>query len=179
LIIDGYFEGEFHTLFRSAHVRLRLEGGRLVGATSRGVRIDGHYGFDQARGTYRFEITAHLPPLFEALTGLRTGMNGRTVQYGGEVALLNEQARFSIDFAGRAIDVLVRRVGPLETVPDVDTRNSGSRAHDPAASSPLQANVLAGRRVQDVEHAGCDVEVDTVQLNAAFAFQDLDAGKRA
>jgi hypothetical protein len=118
MTIDGDYEGEFHTLFRAGTVRLSLQNGRLEGLTSRGTLLQGRYWYDQARGTFRYDASAHMPPLFEAITGLRTGADGRTVACQGEVTPLHGQARFSIDFAGRALDVLLRRVSGSENYSD-------------------------------------------------------------
>jgi hypothetical protein len=108
--VDGDYEGEIGTLFQRGTVRVRLANGEISGVTQRGTTIVGRYWFDPLRKTHQYEATAHMPAFFEAITGIVTGANGRAVSYRGEVTPMHGQARFSVDFAGRAIDVLMRRV---------------------------------------------------------------------
>jgi hypothetical protein len=135
LIVDGYYEGEFHALlFRRGTVRLRVDKGRLTGITGFGVPLDGTYAFDPVRKTYAYVMTAHMPAFFEAITGLVTGANGRSVTYRGEATPVDGKIRFSIDFAGKAIDVLLWRVGPP------------SLADGKFAVPPSAATTFEGRR---------------------------------
>ena len=91
----------------------------MHGRTRRGTTVSGAYRFDEVRKTYQYELNAYVPPFFEAITGIVTGAAGRTVVCRGEATPFNGGARFSFDFAGRAIDVQLRRIGPVETAPDL------------------------------------------------------------
>lgn len=68
---------------------------------------------DAVRKLMRFEAAASMPPFFTAVTGLKTDAKPRTVTFKGEATPTPSGARFSIDFAGRAIDVDARYDGPV------------------------------------------------------------------
>lgn len=112
--VDGYYEGEISTWFRRGTVTVRIAGGKIDGVTSLGVPLKGTLWFDEVRKTYRFDVTAFMPPFHVAITGLKTGAQGRAARYSGEAVPMSGMVRFSVDFVGKAIDVALERLGPPE-----------------------------------------------------------------
>jgi hypothetical protein len=115
MLDDGHYATTYGTLFGTGHVRLRLEGDRVTGTTDRGIPVEGTIQIDVVRKLLQFHMAAHLPAFFTGVTGIATAATGRTVRFKGEASPTREGARFSIDFAGRALDVHARYAGPLET----------------------------------------------------------------
>jgi hypothetical protein len=110
---EGYYAATFGTILGFGHIRLKLADNSISGTTARGVPVEGHYIIDDLRGLVRFEAAAHLPPFFTAVTGLSTEAKPRSVKFKGEATPTASGARFSIDFAGRALDVEARYDGAI------------------------------------------------------------------
>jgi hypothetical protein len=55
-----------------------------------------------------------MPAFFEAIAGIVAGERGRAVSYKGAVTPNDGSVRFSIDFASRAIDVALTRMGSAD-----------------------------------------------------------------
>ena len=61
---------------------------------------------------------SHMLANFIGVTGLETGSAPRTVHVRGEAPPSQDVVRISCDFAGRAIDIALRYIGPIfETAP--------------------------------------------------------------
>lgn len=57
--------------------------------------------FDAVREVLPFQMAAHLPAVFIGLRGIATFAKGRIVRFTGEVKATPDEARFSLNFAGR------------------------------------------------------------------------------
>jgi hypothetical protein len=113
MVRDGYYEAFLHTQVGESTARLRLENGMISGRTNRGAELEGTYQLDSARGVVNFSMIGHLPPNFRSVTGLVTGDEGRKIEFRGEASATQIHNRFSLGFAGRAIDIALRYKGPL------------------------------------------------------------------
>jgi hypothetical protein len=113
MIRNGYYEVQFATPHGHGSARLRYQDGILQGDTDRGTRLDGLCGVDVARNVIRFEIAAVVAADRVTITGLTTGSEPRRITFRGETPTCAPSARFSIDFAGRAVDVVARYLEPL------------------------------------------------------------------
>jgi hypothetical protein len=111
---DGHYEADFGTTLGVGKARLILRGGIFTGTTERGVPLDGWCRLDPQRNLVVFELSADVPPHTDTLTGLSTGEVGRRVIVRSEKAVGDAGNRFSFGFAGRAVDVAVRYMGPIE-----------------------------------------------------------------
>jgi hypothetical protein len=113
MIKNGYYEVQFATLQGRGTAKIRVEDGVLQGETDRGTRLDGLCGADAARNVIRFEIAAIVPAKRVTITGLNTGDEPRRIVFRGELPNCTPTSRFSIDFAGRAVDLVARYLEPL------------------------------------------------------------------
>lgn len=118
MVREGYYEGSLATLRGTSYVVLELVGGTMRGLTTRGAEISGTYAFDETRRLLRYELTITLPAHMISVTGHRTAEQTETVTVSGEASCQQEAARFSLGFAGRAIDVVLRYVGPVYDTSD-------------------------------------------------------------
>lgn len=115
MLDDGYYDATFGTILGVGRVRLRLEQGHVSGMTQRGTTLNGIVRFDEVRKLMRFDMAADMPAFFTALTGRATSATGRTARFTGAVNATPGGARFSVDFAGRAVNIEARYGGPLNT----------------------------------------------------------------
>jgi hypothetical protein len=113
MIRDGYYDVTYATVHGEGLARVRFEGGKVTGETDRGTLLEGVCRHDVPRKTLQFEIVATIPPNKLSITGLATGGVSRRVVFKGETPAGTENPRFSIDFAGRAVDIMARYSGPL------------------------------------------------------------------
>jgi hypothetical protein len=111
---DGLYEAEFGTTLGMGTAQLTLRDGVVMGQTSSGLPIAGRCSLDPRRNLVVYEMTVEVPPHTDTLSGLSTGDSGRAVMVRGEKAVGAAGNRFSFGFAGRAVDVAVRYVGPLK-----------------------------------------------------------------
>ncbi len=116
MIREGYYAAAFQTLLGRGTARLKLADGMISGETLRGVLLTGEYVYDFRRRQVFFEIEADLPADFLTITGLLTPNAGRRVRFDGVSTPGPHPSRFSVGFAGRAIDVAVQFVGTLDNV---------------------------------------------------------------
>jgi hypothetical protein len=113
MIRDGFYDVKYATMRGAGFARLRFECGTVSGETDRGTLLDGVCRYDSSRKTIQFEIAATVPPNNVSITGLTTGDTSRRVMFKGEAPAGDLNPRFSIDFAGRAVDITARYSGPL------------------------------------------------------------------
>jgi hypothetical protein len=113
VIKNGFYEVEFATPQGRGTAKIRHEDGVLQGETDRGTRLDGLCGEDTTRNAVSFEIAAIVPPKRVTVTGLTTGDEPRRIVFRGELPNCAPSSRFSVDFAGRAVDLVARYLGPL------------------------------------------------------------------
>jgi hypothetical protein len=113
---DGYYEAHLATLLGTTTAKARAEQGRVKGFTARGARFEGTYKYDPVRKLMAFQMRTWLPPFYQAITGLFTGDRDRSIDWSGECPceFSGNGVRFSICFAGRALDIVMRYSGPLE-----------------------------------------------------------------
>lgn len=110
---SGRYDVTFAVLRQQGKAIVRVEDGLLTGETDRGTQLDGFVGIDEGRQVVRFEIGAVIKPHATSITGVTAGDEPRRIVFRGEAAMTTAAARFSIDFAGRAIDIEARYIGPL------------------------------------------------------------------
>jgi hypothetical protein len=115
MIRDGYYSVTYATLLGEGAANVRIERGVVSGETDRGTALGGTIQFDPSRRMLQFEISATVPAQKVSITGLSTGDRSRRVMFKGETPAKGDNTRFSIDFAGRAVDIVARYTGPLET----------------------------------------------------------------
>lgn len=115
---EGYYEGSLATLYGTSRVVLELAGGSMRGLTTRGAEISGTYAYDEARRLLRYELSITLPAHTVSITGHRTAEQTQIVTTSGEASCWQDPARFSLGFAGRAIDVALRYIGPVYDTSD-------------------------------------------------------------
>jgi hypothetical protein len=113
MVKEGHYDASLHTQIGESKATLTLEKGNISGRTDRGATLEGTYYFDKVRGVVKFTMTSHMPANFRSVTGLVTGDEGRSVVFEGESTPAQIQSRFSLGFAGRAIDVALSYRGPL------------------------------------------------------------------
>jgi hypothetical protein len=68
---------------------------------------------DPVRNLYAFNGNVTFRPDTPTVTGYVASPAGSTVPLSGELSEPSPATRFSLDFAGRTVDVLVEYVGPL------------------------------------------------------------------
>jgi hypothetical protein len=118
MVREGYYEGSLATLHGTSRVVLELAGGTMRGLTTRGAELSGRYDYDETRRLIRYELMVTLPAHAMSITGHRTADQPETVTVSGEASCQNEAARFSLGLAGRAVDVVLRYVGPVYDTSD-------------------------------------------------------------
>ena len=111
---DGRYEAEFGTTLGMGTAQLTLHNGVFAGSTANGIPLDGWCRRDPQRNLMSYELSVSVPPNTDTLSGLSTGEDGHRVVVRGERAFGQAGNRFSFGFAGRAVDVAIRYVGPLE-----------------------------------------------------------------
>ncbi len=111
---DGRYEAEFGTALGIGTAQLTLRDGFFRGSTARGIPLEGWCRLDPVRNLLGYELAVSVPPHTNTLSGLSTGDDGRRVLVRGERTTGEAGNRFSFGFAGRAVDVAIRYVGPLE-----------------------------------------------------------------
>jgi hypothetical protein len=79
-----------------------------MGAIYRGTCVR-----DPTRNLYKFNGTVTFRPDTPTVTGFQSSPQGSIVPLSGELSEPAPSARFSLDFAGRAVDVLIEYVCPL------------------------------------------------------------------
>ena len=112
-IPDGHYELQCANWVASRTAFLVMRDERFTGVTNVGVSLAGTCRYDAVRNLVHFDCTVYLPAWFEALTGLFTESRGRNVAVHGETTPGTMDKRFSIEFAGRAIDIALVYKGPL------------------------------------------------------------------
>jgi hypothetical protein len=113
MIRNGFYDVNYATMRGEGFARLRIQDGVMTGETDRGTLLDGTCRYHSGRKTVEFEITATVRPNKVSITGLTTGDKVRRVMFKGEASVGDATPRFSIDFAGRAVDITARYSGPL------------------------------------------------------------------
>lgn len=111
---DGHYEADFGTTLGVGTAKLTLRDGMLSGHTASGIPLTGSCRLDPARNLIVYELAVEVPPNMDTLSGLSTGASGRRVVVNGERADSAAGNRFSFGFAGRAVDVAIRYVGPID-----------------------------------------------------------------
>jgi hypothetical protein len=113
-MLDGRYAAEFGTTLGMGAAELTLRDGIFSGATANGIPLEGWCRLDPVRNLLTYELSVLVPPNTDTLSGLSTGDDGRRVLVKGERSTGDAGNRFSFGFAGRAVDVAIRYVGPLE-----------------------------------------------------------------
>ena len=90
-----------------------LRNGAFSGVGEKGAHYTGNYKFQPARNLYKFEGQVQFPPNTATVTGFVAGDQGSTVKLEGELSTPDPATRFSLDFAGRAVDVSIKYVSPI------------------------------------------------------------------
>jgi hypothetical protein len=115
MLRQGFYAITYATMQGAGSVNLRLDGRALTGITDRATVLEGWCRYNTSRQLVQFELTAVLPPHVVAVTGITIGAEPRRINFKGEApGLSSGTSRFSIDFAGRAVDVVARYTGPLD-----------------------------------------------------------------
>ncbi len=120
MIKYGRYEADFGAALGLGSATLEVQDGRFTGMTAAGVPLEGTWVYDLARNLIAYELIAHVPPNHETLTGMTTGAQGRRVVARGEAASGLHGQRFSLGFAGRAIDVSIRYAGAIVEPPSAE-----------------------------------------------------------
>jgi hypothetical protein len=87
--------------------------GKVVGVGYKGADYEGTYSWDDVRKVNTFEIEVTFPPGVQMVTGMVAGAQGATLTVRGEGKTPEPVSRFSLDLAGRAVDVQLSYVRPL------------------------------------------------------------------
>jgi hypothetical protein len=111
---NGFYDIEFSTWAATRTALLEVHDGRLSGETWNGTKFSGNFTLHPVRNLIVFEVGVHILPFSQTLTGMTAGENGRTVIFRGEMAPGPEPKRFSVDFAGRALDISMIFRGPAK-----------------------------------------------------------------
>jgi hypothetical protein len=111
---NGRYSADFGTTLGMGNAQLDLRDGTFTGITGRGIPLQGWCRVDPARNLLAYELAVLIPPNTDTLSGLSTGDDGRRVLVKGERGIGEAGNRFSFGFAGRAVDVAIRYIGPLE-----------------------------------------------------------------
>ena len=138
-IPDGRYAIEYGTWGITRTATITMQNAHFAGCTSIGIALDGWAWHDTVRGLVRYEFTVALPPMFQTLTGLTTGENGRNIRVNGETTPGMVDKRFSIEFAGRAIDIALRYVSPLTADDHLESEPQFTCPNPPpnVSSSPM------------------------------------------
>jgi hypothetical protein len=111
---DGRYTVDFGTTFGMGQAQLVLRNGAFTGSTGSGIPLQGWCRVDPGRNLLAYELAVLIPPNTDTLSGLSTGDDGRRVLVKGERGIGEAGNRFSFGLAGRAVDVAIRYIGPLE-----------------------------------------------------------------
>ena len=85
----------------------------FTGVGEMGALYQGTCKRDPGRNLNIFQGSVTFRPDTPTVTGFVASPSGSTVLLAGELSDPEPSTRFSIDFAGRAVDVLIEYVGPL------------------------------------------------------------------
>jgi hypothetical protein len=110
---DGFYHATFGGSGGIVRAVFVLESGKLYGQGERGASYEGCYDLDAVRNVFAFTGTVTIPPSVITASGVGTGQQGVTLPFKGESALPDPVARYSLDLAGKAVDVAMRYVSPL------------------------------------------------------------------
>jgi hypothetical protein len=111
---EGRYAADFGTTLGMGQAQLVVRDGTFTGSTGSGIALQGWCRIDPARSLLAYELAVLIPPHTDTLSGLSTGDDGRRVLVKGERGIGEAGNRFSFGFAGRAVDVAIRYIGPLE-----------------------------------------------------------------
>lgn len=109
---NGAYEIVFGTWKAMGRASVTMTDGRFEGVTDRGTRLTGICKSEPERARFSFEMEVHIPPYVETVTDIVAGPSGRIIATRGEIPGDGEDKRFSIDLAGRAVDISLRYLGP-------------------------------------------------------------------
>ena len=112
-MLDGIYQVVYAGTAMEARGVFVLRQGAFTGVGQTGALYKGKYGPDPARGLFQFEGNVDFPPDTILVTGSRAGPNGLSMPFKGESAAPKPDARFSISFGGRAVDLMMSYVGPI------------------------------------------------------------------
>jgi hypothetical protein len=87
--------------------------GAFTGVGEQGALYRGTCQRDPARNIYKFSGAVTFRPDTPTVTGFVASPTGSTIPLSGELSEPAPSTRFSLDFAGRAVDVQIEYIGPL------------------------------------------------------------------
>ena len=110
---DGIYRLVYAGVASSALGVFVVRNGRFHGVGQAGAEYQGDFRFEPARNLYLFEGHGQFPPETEMVTGGTADRDGVTIPIKGEMSSPDPSTRFSLDFAGRAVDVAITYVAPI------------------------------------------------------------------
>jgi hypothetical protein len=114
MLADGFYTATYAARDRVAHAMLVFRAGTIVGIDEHGGQYDGTYAFDATRNLTVCDVVLTVADGVRLITGRSFDHSGAKVRLVGEMPTPQPVARFSLDLAGRAVDVALRCIRPLD-----------------------------------------------------------------
>ena len=110
---DGIYQLTYAGVSFSALGVFVIRNGKFSGVGQAGALYHGTCMLDPARNLYQMAGTATLKANTSTVTGFLTGDQDATFPIKAELSSPDPSTRFSIDFAGRSVDVAATYVCPI------------------------------------------------------------------
>jgi hypothetical protein len=110
---DGLYRLTYAGAASSAVGMFALRNKAFSGVGEKGAFYQGTCVRDPARNLYSFKGSVTFRPDTPTVTGYVASPEGSTIALSGELSEPAPRTRFSLDFAGRTVDVLIEYIGPL------------------------------------------------------------------
>jgi hypothetical protein len=110
---EGLYRLNYAGVTASAVGMFAFRNGAFTGVGELGAYYQGTCLHDPTRNLYKFDGAVTLRPDTPTVTGFLASPTGTTIPLSGELSEPAPTTRFSLDFAGRAVDVLIEYIGPL------------------------------------------------------------------